>query len=134
MFGLFKILPNIIHHVMSELAIFGVEHSLPVLFPDKVAKTICFGSVNENGALVEAAAVCANNNFIGLSDHIFCFVIHQVANVDLSFCNEENFVDLIHFLDQNCSSRFKSWFQVGQDVQHEVTVAWIRPLVLETAV
>mgnify|MGYP006110706589 CR=1 FL=1 len=95
--GLVESMFHVVHQVVFEFAIFGIQSFLPELFTNEVAETICFTAINEYCTFVEAATVGSNDDALLLSNHIFCVVVHQVANVNSSFCEEDYLTNFIHF-------------------------------------
>ena len=65
------------------------------MLSDALSLTLSQGFVGENDSHVECAIISSDKRFIFIPDHKLCNFVHLVSNVDDSFLNENDFINVI---------------------------------------
>ena len=99
------------------------------MLSDTVTLTMVLGFVAENDSHVERAIICSNKCFICIPERKVPFLVHSVSNVDSSTFDENDFVNVIEFVENNCIGDQMSIIHLSQNLYHEVSVSLIVPTV-----
>lgn len=87
------------------------------------------GFVAENDSHVERAIIPSNKCFVFIPQHKLVLFVHLVSNVDDSLLNENDFVDVIKLFENNCVGAKMSVFHLFHQLNHEISVSLIFPVV-----
>lgn len=106
------------------------EHErLPFGLSDAVPLAFFFRLVIEFASFVVNNVVSSNENVFIKPQHVIDLPVDFESNVYGALCEEDHFLNFIKLLENNLVLLLDSRLQSFQQVEHEVPIAWIIPLV-----
>lgn len=106
-----------------------VHDPLPVALSNGVTATLVVSAVDEDLTLVEADVEGAYDSVLSHSQLELLGLVHFVADVVLSFLNEQDLIDFIKFVVNGFLCQELAWLKHFENLNHEVLVLDVVPCV-----
>ena len=126
------ILLDVLDEELTDLSVV-LHKRLPNTFSEHVAADVGFTLVDKECFLVVCAVICSNNSFIGKLNHEFGATVDFKANVNITFLDKDNFLNLFKFSEHDSLLGDEDWFDILKDLHDELSVVLVIPRIVSAA-